>query len=123
MENGLKLCSTPDVPTHRNGHTLDLVWANFPGPEARVAYEMDPGSDHLPLITEINVSRYSGGHRVPRSPEDSEEYAEIVRAIVALWEPEAPNSIEDLNALAEGITGILQSGLIEKPTSGIRPAL
>ena len=122
VEKGLELCSTPDVPTHRNGHTLDLVWANFPGPETRVAYEMDPGSDHLPLITELDANRHLGGHRVPRSPEDTEEYAEVVGAMVGQWAPEAPRSIGDLDALAEGIIGTLQSALTEKPTSGIRPA-
>jgi len=122
VEKGLELCSTPDVPTHRNGHTLDLVWANFPGPETRVAYEMDPGSDHLPLITELDAGRHSGGHRVSRSPEDTEEYAEVVGAMVGQWAPEAPRSIGDLDALAEGIIGTLQSALTEKPTSGIRPA-
>ena len=122
MEKGFKLCSTPDVPTHRNGHTLDLVWANFPGPETKVAYEMDPESDHLPLITELNANRHSDGYKVLRSPEDTEEYVKIIGAIVGQWAPEAPRSIEDLNALAEGIIGTFQSALTEKPTFGIRPA-
>ena len=68
-----------------------------------MAYELDVGSDHLLIFTEIEVKRYPGGHKVPKSPEDNEEYAETIKKLAKQWRPEIPKTESDLDAMVEKI--------------------
>ncbi|KAI1002818.1 hypothetical protein K3495_g5384 [Podosphaera aphanis] len=52
LEHDLTLASSPGVPTHARGNTLDLVWSNG-GAIADVAPDLDPTSDHKTLAGDV----------------------------------------------------------------------
>lgn len=59
-EHGLDLISQPDVPTHRGGNVLDLVFSDTPLAEAAVNRDLQCTSDHetlrivVPILSDLD---------------------------------------------------------------------
>lgn len=63
LEHGMTLASSPGVPTHVRGNTLDLIWSNA-GAIANVAPELDSTSDHLTLAGDVPQPNASGSNSI-----------------------------------------------------------
>lgn len=52
-DTGMAFLNSPGVPTHRDGHVLDLTFSNIPFASTTVREDMRCGSDHETLFTVI----------------------------------------------------------------------
>ncbi|KAI0991479.1 hypothetical protein K3495_g16708, partial [Podosphaera aphanis] len=86
LDNGMTLSSSPGVPTHTRGNTLDLVWSNA-GAIADVAPELGSTSDHMTLAGDVPRPNARGATTIRlNSPiRVSDDALEDFTKVVAEW--------------------------------------
>ena len=127
---GLSLISEPDVPTHRRGNVLDLIFVSEQlariGASTKTCTHLDVTSDHTPLITflpgECHQSKEMGRLR----PETTEEtkFLRLLEENLAGIQPLPPKPHtriidETAKALTTAITEAYQASAQRTLGSGI----
>ncbi|KAI0992882.1 hypothetical protein K3495_g15302 [Podosphaera aphanis] len=116
LDNGMTLSSSPGVPTHTRGNTLDLVWSNA-GAIADVAPELGSTSDHMTLAGDVPWPNARGAAAIRlNSPiRVSDDALEDFTKVVAEWSKDIGRqelqTASDLDNLGNDLVEILSDAI------------
>ena len=112
------LASDPDVPTHRRGNVLDLVFTTSrltaAGAAASVDQDFATSADHHPLVTSIpwDLSAQPTARRLRFDTLNSDRFRDLLSANLASVPPSAATSTEELDVQAQALIDAVQNAYI-----------